>query len=175
MIERTLGVCLLALLLSQPAAGQDSALVSRGDRVRYWLPEMSKAVEAEVVSWSSDRIRLRPIDTGDTLDFALSALSRLDVRQRETQGAAGAALGLFGGAIFGSFHFQHGSSNSGTYQGDVLRAYLFAVVCAGVGWLIGTHVHSYRWQTVPLALDHSVAMAGGLAGNEKADLVRAPV
>jgi hypothetical protein len=148
MIKRTLGVWLLALLASRPVAAQDSALVNRGDYVRYWQPEMSRAVEAEVVSSSTDRIRVRPVDTADTLDFALSALSRLDVRRSEPQGAAGAALGLFGGAIFGSFHFQHGSSSSGTYQGDVMRAYLFAVVSAAVGWLIGSHVHHYHWETL---------------------------
>jgi len=59
-------------------------------------------------------------------------------------------LGLFGGAIFGSFHFQHGSSSSGTYQGDVMRAYLFAIVCADMGWLIGSHVHRSSWHTVPI-------------------------
>jgi hypothetical protein len=112
---------------------------------------MGKPVEAEVVTWNTDRMRVRPIETADTLEFALLALSRLEVRRPESQGGAGAALGLFGGAIFGSFHFQHGSSSSGTYQGDVMRAYLFAIVAAGVGWLIGSHVQRYHWQTVPLA------------------------
>jgi hypothetical protein len=151
---RTLGACLLALVAAQPVAGQDSALVNPGAHVRYWLLEISRPVEAEVLSRSTDRIRVRPIETGDTLEFALSALSRLDVRRGpERQGEAGAALGLFGGAIIGSFQFERGSSHPGTYQGDVIRAYLFAVVCAGVGWLIGSRVHHYRWQTVPLVPD----------------------
>jgi hypothetical protein len=107
---RILGACLLALLGSQPVAGQDSALVNPGAHVRYWLPEMSRPVEAEVVSWGMDRIRVRPIETGDTLEFALSALSRLQVRRGpEPQGEAGAAFGLFGGAIIGSFQLQRGS------------------------------------------------------------------
>ena len=151
---RTLGACLLALLASQPVKAQDSTLVNPGEHIRYWLPEISRPVEAEVVSWSTDRIRVRPIETGDTLEFALSALSRLDVRRGpEPQGEGGAALGLFGGAIIGSFHFERGGRSSGTYQGDVLRAYLFAVVCAGVGWLIGSRVHRYHWQTVLLVPD----------------------
>ena len=151
---RTVGACLLALLASQPVAGQDSALVNPGAHVRYWLPEISKPVEAEVVSRSTDRIRVRPIETGDTLEFVLSALSRLEVRRGpEPQGAAGAAFGLFGGAIIGSFQFQRGSRNPGTYQGDVIRAYLFAVVCAAIGWLIGSRVHRYHWQAVPLVPD----------------------
>lgn len=81
------------------------------------------------------------------------ALSRLEVRRPEAQGGAGVGLGLFAGAIIGSHQFEHGSSSGGTYQGDVMRAYLFAAVCAGVGWLIGSHVHRYRWQTVPLGPD----------------------
>lgn len=154
---RTLGACVLALLVSQPVAAQDSALVDPGAHVRYWLPEMSRPVEADVVSWSIDRIRVRTIHTGDTLEYALSALSRLEVRRGpEPQGEFGAALGLFGGAIVGSFQFEHGSSHSGTYQGDVIRAYLFAVVCAGVGWLIGSRVHRYHWQTVPLVPDPDI-------------------
>ena len=128
--------------------------MDRGAHVRYWLPEISRPVEAEVVSRSTDRIRVRPIATGDTLEFALSGLSRLEVRRGpEPQGDVGAALGLFGGAIIGSFRFEHGSRSSGTYQGDVLRTYLFAVACAGAGWLIGSRVHRYRWQTVPLVPD----------------------
>ena len=96
-------------------------------------------------------MRVRSSETGDTLEFAPSTLSRLEVRQGpESQGEAGAALGLFGGAIVGSFQFQHGSKNPGSYQGDILRAYLFAVASAGVGWLIGSHVHRYHWQSVPL-------------------------
>jgi hypothetical protein len=74
-------------------------------------------------------------------------------RGPEPQGEAGAAFGLFGGAIIGSFQFQRGSRNPGTYQGDIVRAYLFAVVCAGIGWLIGSRVHRYRWQAVPLVPD----------------------
>ena len=124
--------------------------MNRGEHVRYWLPEMSKPVEAEMLTWGADRVRVRPVESADTLEFALAALTRLEVRRPESQGGVGAALGLFGGAIFGSFHFQHGSSYSGTYQGDVLRAYLFAVVCAGIGWLIGSHVHHYNWHAVPL-------------------------
>jgi hypothetical protein len=148
---RLCSVGFFTLLGAHPVAAQDSAFVlENGARVRYWLPEMSRPVEAEVVSWSPDRIRVRISETGDTLEFAHSALSRLEVRRPETQGAAGAAFGLFGGAIFGSFHFQHGSSSGGTYQADVVRAYLFAVACAAVGWLIGSHVHSYHWETVPL-------------------------
>jgi hypothetical protein len=159
---RTLGACLLALLASQPVAGQDSTRGDLGAHVRYWLPEMSRPVEAEVISRSTDRIRVRPIATGDTLEFALSALSRLDVRRGpEPQGEAGAALGLFGGAIIGSFQFEHGSSHSGTYQGDVIRAYLVAVACAGIGWLIGSRVHRYRWQTVPLVPDAMIAPREG--------------
>jgi len=149
-----LGACLLALLVSQPAAGQDSAAVNPGARVRYWLPEISKPVEAEVVSWSIDRLRVRLIETGDTLDLALSGLSRLEVRRGpEAQDEAGAAIGLFGGAIVGSHQFEHGSRSAGTYQGDVIRAYLLALVCAGVKWLIGSRVHRYHWQDVPLAPD----------------------
>lgn len=148
---RTLAACLLSLLASQPVAGQDSVLVLPGAHVRYWLPEISKPVEAEVVSRTTDRIRVRPVETGDSLEFVFSALSRLEVRRGpEPQGEAGAAVGLFGGAIVGSFRFEHGGSSSGTYQGDVMRAYLFAVVCASVGWLIGSRVHRYRWQAVPL-------------------------
>lgn len=105
-------------------------------------------------------MRVRPIETGDTLELALSGLSRLEVRQGpESQGETGAALGLFTGAIVGSFQFQHRSSHSGTYQGDVILAYLFAVVCAGVGWLIGSRVHHYRWQAVPLAPDAGAALS----------------
>ena len=146
------GACLLVLVLSQPVAAQDSAAVEPGARVRYWLPEMSKPTEAEVISWGIDRIRLRPIETGDTLAFALSALRRLDVRRGpEAQGEAGAAFGLFVGAIVGSFQFEHRRNTSpGAYQGDVIRAYVFAVVSAGVGWLIGSRMHRYHWQTVPL-------------------------
>lgn len=162
---RTLGACLLALLASQPVAGQDSARVEPGAHVRYWLPEVSRPVEAEVVSRSTDRIRVRPVDTGDTLDFALSALSRLEVRRPESQGEFGAALGMFGGAVIGSFRFEHGSSSPGIYQGDLIRAYGFAVLCAGVGWLIGSRVHLYRWQTVPLAPD---------AGSRGGDRVNSP-
>jgi hypothetical protein len=137
--------------VAQPVAGQDSALVNPGAHVRYWLPEISRPVEAAVVSRSTDRIRVRPVETSDTLEFAFSALSRLEVRRGpEPQSEIGAALGLFGGAIVGSFRFEHGSKSSGTYQGDVLRAYVFAVVCAGVGWLIGSRVHRYRWKSVPL-------------------------
>lgn len=125
--------------------------MDRGARVRYWLPEISRPVEAEVISGSSSRIRVRLIETGDTLELALSALSRLDVRRGpESQGEGGAALGIFVGAIIGSFQFEHGSSSPGRYQGDIARAYLFAVACAGIGWLIGSRVHRYRWQTVPL-------------------------
>jgi hypothetical protein len=148
-----LGACVLTLLASQPAAGQDSTLVIPGAHVRYRLPEISRPVEAVLVSRSTDRIRVRPLESGDTLELALSALSRLEVRRPEAQGDAGAALGLFGGAIIGSFRFEHGSNNAGTYQGDVIRAYAFAVVCAGVGWLIGSRVHRYRWQEVPLVPD----------------------
>jgi len=115
---RLLGACVLTLLASQPVAGQDSALVVPGARERYWLPESSKPVEADVVSRTTDRIRVRPVETGDTLEFAPSALSRLEVRRGpEPQGEAGAALGLFGGAI------------------------------------IGSRVHRYRWQAVPLVPD----------------------
>jgi len=146
-----LGACVLTLVGTERAAGQDSAFVVPDARVRYWLREMSKPVEAVVVSWTADRIRVRPLQPGDTLEFALSALRRLEVRRGpESQREIGAALGLFGGAIVGSFRFEHGSKSSGTYQGDVLRAYVFAVVCAGVGWLIGSRVHRYRWQSVPL-------------------------
>lgn len=149
-----LAVCLLAVLVSQPVAGQDSADVNPGARVRYWLPEISKPIVAEVVSWSIDRVRVRQIETGDTLDLALSGLSRLEVRRGpEPQGEAGVAFGLFVGAIIGSHQFEHGSRSGGTYQGDVIRAYLFAAVCAGVGWLIGSRVHRYHWQSVPLAPD----------------------
>ena len=148
-MQRTLAACLLALIAVQTIAGQDSVLVDRGARVRYWLPEMSKPIEAEVINWSYDRMRVRPIDAGDTLDFAFSALSRLEVRRSEPQGEFGAALGLFGGAIVGSFQFQHRSKDAGVYQSDVIRAYLFAVVCAGIGWLIGSRVHRYHWESVP--------------------------
>ena len=149
-----ISACLLTLVATQRAAGQDSALVVPGAQVRYWLREMSKPIEAQVVSQTADRIRVRPLQPGDTLEFALSALSRLEVRRGpESKGEIGAALGLFGGAIFGSFRFQHGSKSGGTYQGDVLRAYLFAVVSAGVGWLIGSRVHRYRWQSVPLGAE----------------------
>ena len=149
-----LGACLLTIVGTERAAGQDSALVVPGAQVRYWLREMSKPTEAVVVSQTADRIRVRPLQPGDTLEFALSALSRLEVRRGpESQGNIGAALGLFGGAIAGSFRFEHGSKSSGTYQGDVLRAYVFAVVCAGVGWLIGSRVHRYRWQSVPLGAE----------------------
>jgi hypothetical protein len=142
---------LLALFASQAVAAQDSALVNPGAHVRYWLPEMSRPVEAEVVSWSKVRIRVRPIETRDTLEFALSALARLEVRQGpEPQSEIGAALGVAGGAVIGSFQFEHGNRSPGAYQGDVVRAYLFAVVCGGIGWLIGSRVHRYHWQTVPL-------------------------
>ncbi len=154
MIERALGACLLALLASNPLAGQDSALVIPGAHVRYSLPEISGPVEAEVVGVSTDRIRVRPTDTGDTLEFVLSAsaLSRLEVRRGpEPQGSIGAALGVFVGAIIGSFQFEHGGKSPGVYQGDLLRAYLFAVGCGAVGWIIGSRVHQYHWQTVPLA------------------------
>jgi hypothetical protein len=146
-----LGACLLTLVGPEWVAGQDSAFVVPGARVRYWLREMSKPVEAVLVSRIADRIRVRPLQPGDTLEFALSALSRLEVRRGpELQGETGAALGLFGGAIVGSFRFEHGGSSPGTYQGDVLRAYVFAVLCAASGWLIGSRVHRYRWQSVPL-------------------------
>ena len=150
---KRIGACLFALLASQPLAGQDSALVNPGAHVRYWLPEISRPVEAEVISWNIERMRVRPVETGDTVAFALSALSRLEVRRPDAQGEFGAALGFFAGAVIGSHQFEHGSKNSGIYQGDVIRAYLFAVVCAGVGWLIGSRVHRYRWQTVPLGPD----------------------
>lgn len=65
---RILGACLLALIGSQPVAGQDSALMNPGARVRYWLPEMSRPVEAEVIRWSTDRMRVRLLETGDTLE-----------------------------------------------------------------------------------------------------------
>lgn len=146
-----LGACLLTLVGAERAAGQDSASVVPGAQVRYWLLEMSKPIEALVISQSAGRIRVRSLQPGDTLEFALSVLKRLEVRRGpESQGETGAALGLFGGAIIGSFRFEHGSKSSGTYQGDVLRAYLFAVVSAGVGWLIGSRVHRYRWESVPL-------------------------
>jgi hypothetical protein len=149
-----LSACLLILVATERAAAQDSALVVPGALVRYWQRELSKPTEALVVSQTTDRIRVRPLQPGDTLDLALSALSRLEVRRGpESQSEIGAALGLFSGAIFGSFRFQHGSKSSGTYQGDVLRAYLFAVVSAGVGWLIGSRVHRYRWQSVPLGAE----------------------
>ena len=149
-----LGACLLALLVSHSAAGQDSSAVEPGAHVRYWLPEMSGPVEAEVIGWNINRVRVRRSETGDTLDLALSGLSRLEVRRGpEPQGEAGAAIGLFAGAIVGSHQFEHGSRDAGAYQGDVVRAYLFAVVCAGVGWLIGSRVHRYHWQSVPLGPD----------------------
>jgi hypothetical protein len=158
------GGCVLTLLASQPVAGQDSTLVVPIAHVRYWLPAISKPIEADVVSRSTDRIRVRPVESGDTLEYALSAFSRLEVRRGpEAHGEVGAALGLFGGAIIGSFRFEHGSSNSGTYQGDVIRAYVFAVACAGVGWLIGSRVHRYRWQEVPLVPD-----AGSRSGGRHA-------
>ena len=145
------GACLLTIVAFKPAAGQDSTFVVPDAHVRYWLREMSEPVEAVIVSRTPDRIRVRPIASGDTVEIAFTALSRLEVRRGpEQQGEVGAALGLFGGAIFGSFRFQHGSSNSASYQGDVLRAYAFAVVCAAVGWVIGSHVHRYRWQSMPL-------------------------
>jgi hypothetical protein len=151
---RTLVACLLALLAPQSLAAQDSVVVNPGAHVRYWLPEISKPLEAEVISWNIDRLRVRLTETGDTLDLAISRLSRLEVRRGpEPQDEAGAAIGLFVGAIVGSHQFEHGSRNAGTYQGDVIRAYLFAVVCAGVGWLLGSRVHRYRWQTVPLIPD----------------------
>jgi hypothetical protein len=91
------GACVLSFVAPQPVAAQDSArVVERGAHVRYWLPEMSKPVEAEVVSWKTDRMRVRPLETSDTLEFAHSALSRLEIRSEpESQGAVGAALGLF--------------------------------------------------------------------------------
>jgi hypothetical protein len=139
-VARIIGACLLALIVSQPLVSQDSPPVVLGAEVRYWLPGASGPVEAEVISLNTERIRVRPIESRDTLEFALSALSRLDVRrgpEPRGRGAAGAALGLFGGAIIGSFQFQHGSSSSGTYQGDVARASLFTIACGGIGWLIG--------------------------------------
>ncbi len=173
MIELAGRACLLALFALQAVVGQDSALVSPGARVRYWLPEISKPVEAEVVSWSTDRIRVRRIESGDTLEFARSALSRLEVRRPEAQGEAGAAVGLFGGAVAGSFQFEHGSKSSGTYQGDVIRAYLFAAVCAGVGWVIGSRVHRYRWEAVPLDPPPAEPLAiGDERGAQSPDRVR---
>lgn len=149
-----LSACLLTVVVTERAAGQDSALVVPGAQVRYWLHAMSKPTEALVVSQTADTIRVRPLQPGDTLALALSALRRLEVRRGpESQGETGAALGLFGGAIAGSFWFEHGSKNSGTYQGDVLRAYVFAVVSAAVGWLIGSRVHRYRWQSVLLGTE----------------------
>ena len=157
----TLGACMLVLLISRPGVGQDSVVVSPGAYVRYWLPEISRPTEAEVISWGVDRMRARVAETGDTLDLALSGLSRLEVRRGpEPQGEAGAAVGLFGGAIVGSFKFEHGSRSSGTYQGDVIRAYLFAVVCAAVGWLIGSRVHRYHWQDVALRPDAYAQLEG---------------
>ena len=156
--KRTVCACLLALLSLQSVAAQDSVVVEPGAHVRYWLRELSKPIEAEVISWGIDRIRVRPIETSDTLAFALSALGRLDVRRGpEPQGEAGAAFGLFIGAIIGSFQFEHRrNTSSGAYQGDVIRAYAFAVVSAAVGWLIGSRVHRYHWQSVPLdATAHS--------------------
>ncbi len=145
--------CVLALVASQPASAQDSALVVPGAHVRYSLREISKPVEAVVVSRSSDQIRVLPIDGGDTLEFALSSLRQLEVRRREDEAVIGAAIGLFGGAIAGSFRFEHGGTSGSSYQGGVTRAYVFAVVCAGVGWLLGSRVHRYRWQEVPLVPD----------------------
>lgn len=164
---RVFGAFLLTLIGVERAAAQDSTLVVPGVQVRYWLREMSKPTEAVVVSQTADRIRVRPPQRGDTVEIALSALSRLEVRRGpESQGEAGVALGVFGGAIAGSFLFEHGSKYSGTYQGDVLRAYLFAVVSAGVGWLIGSRVHRYRWQSVPLGAAADERGARTLRGAE---------
>ena len=90
-----LSSCLLTLVGTERAAGQDSALVVPGTQVRYWLREMSKPTEALVVSQTADTIRVRPPQPGDTLALALSALRRLEVRRGpESQGETGAALDL---------------------------------------------------------------------------------
>jgi hypothetical protein len=145
------GALIFALASAAPVAAQDSSLVVPGAYVRYWLPEMSKPIEAVVLRRTGDSVRVRRVEFNDSVAFVLSSLGRLEVRTGpEGQGATGAALGIFGGAIVGSFQFEHGGRSSGSYQGDVLRAYVFAIACAAVGWLLGSRVHRYRWESVPL-------------------------
>jgi hypothetical protein len=134
------------------SAAQDPAPIAAPEsRIRYWLYEQSDPKDARLLLMSSDSLWLQPDETRDTRVLALSALSRLEVlRGPDGHAGFGASVGAFVGAVVGSFTFEHGDHSPSAYQREVARGSLFAVAVAGVGALIGSQIHSYHWEDIPL-------------------------
>ena len=155
-LRSTVALLLLAFGLIPLAQvhAQNPDLLPPHSHIRYWRAEFTESSEADVIAHRGDTLWIRSRESGDSLVLPLTALRRLQVQTGlDDHGAFGAGVGVFLGAIVGSFQFQHGGHSSDAYQRDVAKAYLFALVSGAVGWLVGSLFHSRRWEDVPLTAE----------------------
>ena len=155
---------LLILSMASPYAMlAQNPLLPPSTRIRYSLPASSQPVVAEVLVQRGDSLWVRPERTGDTVAFAVPALSRLDVSLGQHGHALrGAGIGFLTGAVAGAAWGLASGDDKGcpgdswfcfTYTADqkaVIGGGLLGLIGSGVGAIIGARQKTDRWEPVVL-------------------------
>jgi hypothetical protein len=162
MMRRSSTPWILGLLLSNTpiAQAQESALIPLGVRVRVRESAAStQTATGTLVRLTRDSITISPRGLRDERAFALASLSEVTVsRGRHSRTGRGALIGLASGTLAGvsSGLFLCGSVDCDSSGGDFTGIAVVtlglggALIGTGLGALIGSFIHTERWESIPL-------------------------
>ena len=158
---RGMGVILVLLPLTSLAAQEISNKITPGTRVRVSAPAVAKnRIVGTVVSADSTMIVLQATPSANyqppPLKVPWAAMHHLELSQGRkwsgTRMAAGAGIGLLGGALVGA-GFGAATASPSEEGAQAIQAFVGGIIGAGSGFVLGTVIGAQRrerWQMVPL-------------------------
>ena len=136
-------VCVLACLIGGPPthiAAQDVSPPRVGDRVRVRTAECMTH-DGRVRLLSPSLLEIQPEEGGQSVSLTLTSVERLQIHRGQRRWkAAGAMLGMVGGAVVGAVEWSRRDSGCGSndiFCGEGWYALTGAIVGLPVGLIVG--------------------------------------
>ena len=143
---------LSAQVQPQPLVGSRVRIAHHCDGERAGVVYVGcRRASGTIVSLDVDSMVIRASETGDWLAVPLGLVNHVEVRQGEKRNIVeGAALGLFGGAVFGLLGEATCSGWMCGGEFALIAAGVFGAAGLVIGGTIGAFVMSDTWREVPL-------------------------